>query len=113
MGERSKKDGTNPQIFLSCGAEGAHEAEGRVVGCCYQCGLLLCAAHVFHLPRTRRFGKVDGVEVHPLVCGTHAGPFGLPGLPPPPEAPKPPRRSLLSLLRRQPAAPRRRSGRRV
>lgn len=112
MAERGKK-GTTPQVALSCGAEGAHEGEGLVVGCCYECGLLLCAAHVFHLPLALEFGRGEQGGSHPLVCGTHAGPFGVPGLPPPPEAAKPPRRSLLSLLRRRPVAPRRRPNRRV
>ena len=31
-----------------------------MVGCCYRCGLLLCAEHVYHLPRPRD-GQLAGL----------------------------------------------------
>ncbi len=70
-----------PGVF-TCGAEVRdHEHDGDVVGCCYTCGLLLCQAHVYHLPFSLRLGKVNGVSPQPISCGACAGPIGRHGLP--------------------------------
>lgn len=70
-----------PSAF-TCGAEVRdHEHDGDVVGCCYSCGLLLCQAHVYHLPFDFRLGKVNGVSPQPISCGACAGPLGKWGLP--------------------------------
>lgn len=70
-----------PAAF-TCGAEVRdHEHDGAVVGCCYSCGLLLCQAHVYHLPFDFRLGKVDDVSPQPISCGACAGPMGKSGLP--------------------------------
>ena len=76
-----------PSAF-TCGAEVRdHEHDGDVVGCCYSCGLLLCQAHVYHLPFDFRLGKVDGVSPQPISCGACAGPIGSRGLPQTSETP--------------------------
>ena len=74
----------NPSLV--CGEHGNHN--GDVVGCCHVCGLLLCEAHVYHLPKfgmfvnvLHRFGNVNYHPANPLVCGNHAPMGAIAGLP--------------------------------
>lgn len=80
---RDGAEGPESHSAFTCGADGVHAASGRVVGCCYRCGLLLCEAHVYHLRFQLDFGRTAGGRVKPLVCGDHAPPLlARAGMPP-------------------------------
>lgn len=75
------EQGSSPRYHTPFVCQEPGREHGAIVGCCHECGRLLCEEHVHHLTKDDHFGPVSGIVTYPLVCHRHRTRHATPGAP--------------------------------